>query len=142
MIGTSSSINLELRNKLKFFQESNRLVIHDGNWLSNEEINIFFKDSIIVWNAYDRSTQSGILPKAFMFSTPVLGNSRIPNEFLIDYFNGIYLKDNTDNLEIVDAISVIIKNFEIFSLNSRHTFINKFHYGNYKFDFNKIINNE
>lgn len=142
LIATSSKLSSELKEKLNKHQELGRLIVIDGSWLTNIEINEYFSKSVVVWNAYDRSTQSGILPKAFMFGTPVLGNARIPNEYLIDRQNGIYLESNTNFPEITGAIKDIIYNFGIYSKNCRQFFLNTFYYDNYLSHFTKIINNE
>jgi glycosyltransferase involved in cell wall biosynthesis len=55
-----------------FTQNSSRIEIQSGRRLSNDEINGYYTQSICVWNVYRRSTQSGVLPKAFMFGAPVL----------------------------------------------------------------------
>ena len=112
LIATSSRLDKKLMRRLKSGDIRDRLVIVDGKWLSNQEINSFYSKSLVVWNAYDRSTQSGVLPKSFMFGTPVLGNYSLPNEYLRQYKNGIYLNDNSDYVEISEAIEYISTNIE------------------------------
>lgn len=142
LIATGSRISNELKMRFQNIQNCSRLTIIDGVWLSNHEINHYFKSSVLIWNAYDRSSQSGVLPKAFMFSTPVIGNAQISNEYIIDGFNGIYLKNNSDISEITIAIYNIIDNFNHYSKNSRKTFLNKFYYNNYIAEFTKIMKYE
>lgn len=139
LIATSNILSPEVRNDLLTLREQVNLKIIDGNWLSNEEINYYFCCSAVVWNAYDRSTQSGVLPKSFMFATPVLGNKLIPNEFIIQKSNGIYLDDNSDFNEISRALSDILNNLDYYSENSRETFLAKYYYKNYISIFNKIL---
>ena len=141
LIATSSKLNDNIKNELLNLGSNLNLKIIEGNWLTNQEINGFFKTSIVVWNAYDRSTQSGVLPKAFMFSTPVLANSLIHNEYVVQNHNGIYLKDNSDISEISLSVQNIIDNIANYSNNSRITFLNKFYYKNYISEFTKILNN-
>lgn len=141
LIATSSQISVEINNKLNKYFNSNRLLLIHGAWLSNYEINEFYSQSLIIWNAYDRSNQSGVLPKSFMFSTPVLGNALIPNEYIQDRINGIYVKDNSNNIDIFNAINEILSNINSYCLNARNTFIKKFYYKNYITQFKKIINN-
>ncbi|WP_233185630.1 glycosyltransferase [Thermotoga sp. SG1] len=50
------------------------LRIAHGRPLPNSEINRAYKESFCIWNVYRRSTQSGVLPKAYMFGTPVIAN--------------------------------------------------------------------
>lgn len=142
LIATGSVMSNELKNKIEKYQELGKLCIEEGNWLTNDKINSFFMQSVVVWNAYDRSTQSGILAKSFMFGTPVIGNSQSTNEFLIDRQNGIYVEDNSNFLSITDAIKDIIEDFELYSLQSRETFLSKYYYKNYTRDLKKIIYNE
>jgi glycosyltransferase involved in cell wall biosynthesis len=142
LIATSNVLSPEVKNDLLTLREQVNLKIIDGNWLSNKEINHFFECSVVVWNAYDRSTQSGILPKAFMFGTPVLGNSLIPNEYIIQNHNGIYLNDNADVAEIAITVEKINDNIVNFSKNSRDTFLNKFYYKNYISELDRILNKE
>ena len=142
LIASGSALPPEIKSILDKYHTSNRLVIVEGSWLSNEDINKFFNQSLVVWNAYDRSTQSGVLPKSFMFSTPVLGNAQIPNEYIIDNYNGIYLEDNSDVSEISNSIKIIIDNIDNYCKNSRDTFLTKFYYKNYISAFTNILNNE
>ena len=118
------------------------MLIVEGKWLSNQEINNYYDKSLLIWNSYDRSTQSGVLPKSFMFSTPVLGNNLIPNEYIVHKKNGFYLNDNSDFAEITDAIKYISKNIEDLSMCSRNTFLKFFYYKSFKNKFKKLINHE
>ena len=42
--------------------------------MTTEEINGFYLQSICVWNAYTRSTQSGVFASSLMMGTPVIAN--------------------------------------------------------------------
>jgi hypothetical protein len=142
LIATGSILPDEAKNKFDKYKSNKQLLIFNGSWLSNDEINNFYCKSVLIWNAYDRSTQSGVLPKAFMFSTPVLGNDLSKNEYIIQNYNGIYLKDNSDLTEISNSIQIIIDNIEFYSRNSRDTFLTKFYYKNYISEFKNILKNE
>ncbi len=142
LIATSNTLNPLIKKELLSLGCNVNLKIADGDWLSNQEINYYFSKSAIVWNAYDRSNQSGVLAKAFMFGTPVLGNSLIPNEYIIQNHNGIYLKDNADVAEIAVTVQKLIDNIVNLSKYSRDTFLNKFYYKNYISEFNRILNKE
>jgi glycosyltransferase involved in cell wall biosynthesis len=139
LIATSNTLNPNVKNELLTLRNNGNLKIIDGNWLSNKEINYYFNCSAVVWNAYDRSTQSGILAKSFMFATPVLGNKLIPNEFIIQNSNGIYLDDNSDSNEISSALSEILNNLDFYSKNSRETFLSNYYYKNYISIFHIIL---
>jgi len=139
LIATGSNLPYNIKSKFERYQSSHRLVIVEGSWLSIEDINKYFNESLVVWNAYDRSTQSGVLPKAFMFNTPVLGNAQISNEYIIQDYNGIYLKDNTDFAEISCAVRKISENRDFFCENSRNTFLSIFFYKKYINEFSNIL---
>ncbi len=49
-----------------------RVTVQSGRLLSGGEINAFYADAAVIWCAYRRSNQSGVLPKAYMFGVPVL----------------------------------------------------------------------
>ena len=142
LIATGSKLDLVTKTKLLNINHSDRLLIVEGKWLSNQEINNYYDKSLLIWNSYDRSTQSGVLPKSFMFSTPVLGNNLIPNEYIVHKKNGFYLNDNSDFAEITDAIKYISKNIEDLSMCSRNTFLKFFYYKSFKNKFKKLINHE
>ena len=61
-----------IQNKLIIAYLRDRLKLVVGKPMSNLEINNYFNKSLVVWNAYRRSMQSGVLPKAYMFGTPVI----------------------------------------------------------------------
>jgi len=140
LIATSSSLDRKFIFKSEKGEISDRLEIVDGRWLSNREINRFYAKSLLVWNAYDRSTQSGVLPKSFMFGTPVLGNYRLTNEYLSQCKNGIYLNDNSDFVEITKAIEYISTNIEDLAILSRSAFLDSFYYRSYVNLINTHIN--
>lgn len=142
LIATGSKISIELKAKFAKIGKPNRIKILEGTWLTNNQIYYFYNCSVVVWNAYDRSSQSGVLPMSFMFCTPVLGNLVISNEYIVDGSNGIYLQNNNNISEIIFSIEKIIKNFESYSKNSRDTFLNKFYFKNHTKEFLKILNYE
>ena len=51
---------------------SPRVIIRKGTPLSDEEINECYASTFVVWNAYVRTTQSGVLAKSFMYGTPAI----------------------------------------------------------------------
>lgn len=140
LIATGSRLPEKIRFRLDKYKSNNQLQIVEGKWLSNDEINEYFNQSFVIWNAYDRTTQSGVLPKAFMFGVPVLGNSKTSNEYLQNNINGIYLENNSDVKEIEMSLEMVKKHYKVYSVNARITFENTFHYLNYIETFKKIIN--
>lgn len=140
LIATSNTLDPLIKKELLISGSIVNLKIVDGAWLSNKEINYYFSKSAIVWNAYDRSNQSGVLAKSFMFGAPILGNKMIPNEFIIHKSNGIYLDNNTDLEEISAAVFDILKDLDSYSTNSRETFMNNYFYKKYISFFELILN--
>jgi len=110
-----------------FSQNPDRVKIHCGKPLGNE-INRFYAESICVWNLYRRSTQSGVLPKAFMFGTPVIAENigSFP-EFIQDGLNGRFASAR-DHQGIWTAFEDIRSNIAAYAANSRRTFLETFYY--------------
>ena len=105
--------------------------------MTNEEINSHFQESLIVWNAYNRSMQSGVLPKAYMFGVAVL-SSHCQIEFVDNYKTGIIISDNKNEIELKSAVDTIINNRIYFSINCRKYFIDHFYYKNVGEEFVEI----
>lgn len=105
-----------------------QIEIRCGKPLSEEEINECFAVSFCVWNLYRRSTQSGVLPKAFMFGAPVIAsNTGSFPEFVRDGWNGRFA--DVRNLENVRAaMQEIRKHLPSFAFNCRSTFCDVFFY--------------
>lgn len=120
---------------------SSRVIIQQGRALSDLEINTFYAETIVVWNAYIRTTQSGVLAKSFMFGTPAIIMSHNLNEFTVTNQNVIAIEDNKNYRQIEKAIIEISDNFVYYSLNCRSTFKKKFYYKNYNRMFKNVLNN-
>jgi glycosyltransferase involved in cell wall biosynthesis len=107
---------------------SEKLKIQCGRPLSNEEMNLAYAESFCIWNVYRRSTQSGVLPKAFMFGTPVLASSSgsFP-EFVTDGVNGKFARGE-DKQVIADSLYEIRSDMTNFATNCRKTFNKEFFY--------------
>lgn len=108
-----------------------KLIVSHGKPLKNCEINEFYRNSFCVWNIYRRSTQSGVLPKAFMFGTPVISSNigSFP-EFVKDGYNG-YLITSHEKIDfkgILEKILYIRENIEVLSKGCRETFLRIFYY--------------
>jgi len=131
LIATKSHISNDQLRGLGKFIEAGRLHIQSGQPLSNQNINLFYKNSLVVWNAYRRSMQSGVLPKAYMFGTPIIVSSANISEFFDDYIHGVIVSDKYLVQEIKLAIEDVITNFEYYSSNCRIKFLTTFHYKAY-----------
>lgn len=119
--------------------QSERVTVRKGVPLSDEEINDCYASSVAVWNAYARTTQSGVLAKAFMFGTPALVMRCNLNEFTRDNDNVVAIDDNSDPLLIENAVMKISDNFNEFSSNCRRQFESSFYYGVYNEEFKSLI---
>lgn len=123
----------------KSLQNSYRVTIHKGRPMSDEEINSYYSSSIAVWNAYARTTQSGVLAKSFMFGTPALVLRKNLNEFMHDGQNVVAIEDNANKEEIATAVEEIYNNQGTFSVECRKEFEKSFYYRVYNDLFKKII---
>ena len=111
--------------------KSPRVTIHKGTPMSDDEINAFYASTYVVWNAYVRTTQSGVLAKSFMFGTPALVLRQNCNEFAQDEIEVKAINSNKNFEEIELAINCIISNFDKYSESCRDQFMNSFYYRKY-----------
>lgn len=105
-----------------------RIKLQCGRTLQNSEINDCYAKSFCVWNLYRRSTQSGVMPKAFMFGTPVIV-SKIGSfpEFVTDGFNGRYaIADDPGN--VLSIASELRAKTAEYASNCRSSFLHTFFY--------------
>lgn len=130
LIATKNIIPTNEKKLLEPYLSSGRIFIAEGNPMTNEEINGYYNDSIIVWNAYNRSMQSGVLPKAYMFGAAIIGSFQCDNEFIENHKTGILVEDNKNVIEIKNAITEILDKKELFSENCRTKFLENFYYKN------------
>jgi len=133
MIATRTDLS-KVISKDEILQEmisKDALKVMHGRPLKNSEINDAYAKSFCVWNIYRRSTQSGVLPKAFMFGTPVLASSvgSFP-EYVVNGKNGyIFDIDSARNYEnLLRVVCEVQARLETMSLEARRTFENIFHY--------------
>ena len=119
--------------------ESPRVVVKKGTPLSNDEINDCYASSFIVWNAYSRTTQSGVLAKSFMFGTPAVVLRKNLSEFTEDGKEVVAISDNTSFEEIQEAVLRIMASFDSFSSLARERFEKAFFYRRYNESFRGIL---
>jgi hypothetical protein len=130
LIATSSEIPQRQSEILSHLKQTQRLVISSSKPMNNSEINHYYLQSQVVWNAYNRSMQSGVLPKAYMFGAAVLVLRRNTNEFMDNYGTGVLISDNKNQDEIRIAIEEIIAKKDYYFKNCRKKFFEKFYYKN------------
>ena len=116
---------------------SNLKIIH-GKPLSNLEINRCYSSSLLVWNAYYRTTQSGVMAKSFMFGTPIICLKKNRNEFTLEKINTLFIskycfKEIYSSYKFAYEKKIFLKRkcFESFQKN--------FHYSNYNTQINLIL---
>lgn len=140
-IATSSSIKEILKDDdIQNMIQSNKLIVREGNYMSNEEINEAYKKSIATWMVYKRSTQSGVICKSWMFGTPVICSNIGSFSEYVDGRNGVIL-ENINNEEILNKYMQINSDLDNMSKSSRESFDKNFNY-KYKLELlKKIIEN-
>ena len=134
LVGTKSEFEVP-----EALQKSDRVTIKKGVPMTDEEINAYYSSSIAVWNAYARTTQSGVLAKSFMFGTPALVMRQNLNEFTHDGENVVAIDDNTSFEQIEAAVMKICYNFDAFSAGCRKEFEKSFYYRVYNEQFKDIL---
>ena len=127
LIATRSVIPQWSMERLAGAIASERLIVRSGKPLTNSEINASYHSSLVVWNAYRRSMQSGVMPKAFMFGTPVLVSGFNQSEFFVNHECGELISQYNYEDTIL-AISMIIANFSMYSICSREAFLRNYFY--------------
>lgn len=130
LVATRSTLPERERCRLLPHIQSGRVVVHEGVPMTNDTINAFFRASVVIWNAYRRSMQSGILPKAYMFGTPVLVSPMNASEFFEDHRHGILIAQDYDPGTTRIAVTEILDDFDSYSTQCREKFVSTFHYIN------------
>jgi glycosyltransferase involved in cell wall biosynthesis len=139
LIATRSTLSAALMERMAPAMQQGLLTVQQGRPLSNEEINDCYQQSAVVWNAYKRSMQSGVLPKAYMFGTPVLITDANRSEFFTDGQEGVEVSSSYDNAELLRAVQRILAAFTHHSAQARATFLKKYHYKALAGDFLRML---
>ena len=119
--------------------ESPRVIIQKGKPLSDDEINNYYASTYVVWNAYARTTQSGVLAKSFMFGTPAIVLKKNLSEFTEDGKEVVAIDDNNSFEQIENAVLKITDSFDKYSDSARKRFESTFYYRRYNKEFESII---
>jgi hypothetical protein len=128
LIATRSHIPERLSAAIEQGVLSGRLVVQTGVPMTNDQINDFYAQSYVVWNAYKRSMQSGVLPKAYMFGTPVLMSTSNQSEYFEDGVHGALISDQYSYAEFEDVILKMQTKWLTLSDNCRYFFLQNFDY--------------
>jgi hypothetical protein len=128
LIATRSNLPEKITAIIEHGVSSGRLVVQSGSPMTNDQINNFYSQSHVVWNAYKRSMQSGVLPKAYMFGTPVLMSAVNKSEYFENGVHGALISDQYTFEEFESAIMKMQPNWPILSENCRTFFLQNFDY--------------
>lgn len=137
-IATKSSIDFYEKEIKEILNSSNRLEIVSGKIMNNNEINTYYNESFLIWNAYERMNQSGVLVKSYMFGTPVVFLQENSDEFYENYYNSIAVTSNDNMEEFIIALKNVYLNIEKYSNGAKKSFETFFYYKN-KIDYFKRI---
>lgn len=128
LIATRSLVPDKHRAVIDQCVSSGRLVLQAGRPMTNAEINHFYASSFVVWNAYRRSMQSGVLPKAYMFGTPVLVSTSNQSEYFQKGVHGALLSALYTQREFQHAINWLQAEWPAISGNCRAQYMQNFDY--------------
>ncbi len=134
LIATKTNIEkyMESSNIFQEAIESGRLFIQAGRPMQTEEINRFYRQSICVWNAYNRSTQSSVLPNALMQGTPVIVNKNgAAKEIMEDKKACCYISMPPENELIFNCYLYIVGSLGVMENKAREVFLNKYCFSSY-----------
>lgn len=126
---TSLTAFLNRDEELARYLKEGKLRIQHGKVLSNDEMNQYYRESFCVWNAYNCSTQSGVLPRAFMAGTPVIAKrmGSFP-EYIVPGVNGEFITAANDCGAILQAAEKIRQDIPTYVEGARKTFMRTFYY--------------
>lgn len=128
LIATPTRLSKRVLIRLDELIRSGRVVLRSGRPIPTEEVNVFLRQSLLVWNAYAHSTQSGVMAQAFMHGTPVVA-TRVGGlaEYVVSGYNG-ELVDDVDVSSLVAAIDRIRSDLPNYVCGARKTFETHFEY--------------
>lgn len=128
LIATRSKIPKSYQSLIDKCLLSGRLFLKCGSSMSNDEINEYYSKSFIIWNAYRRSMQSGVLPKAYMFGTPLLVSYNNQSEYFTTGIHGMLIPNRCNVDKFIDAVITIECNWIDMSKNCRNEYLQQFDY--------------
>ena len=138
-IATRTNIAEQIDDELQSLINDKRLIVNHGHSLSNEEINHAYSVSNCTWMLYNRSTQSGVVCKSFMFGAPVIASEIGSFKDVVNSDNGIILHGSYSLDDIDSAYETIKNHFSTLSDGARKSFISQFYYGKHIDLFKEVI---
>lgn len=139
MFKIATKYKIERTPKLEELIKKGFLIVQDGRPLTDNEINMAYASSIAVWNAYNRTTQSGVMSKAFMFGTPAIVLKKNVSEFMADKENVYVCASNTDYSDLLQGLMYISEHFREMSEYAVLSFHKYFDYSQYNSRMKEII---
>jgi glycosyltransferase involved in cell wall biosynthesis len=120
---------LEHDEEFAGYVKEGKILLQHGRVLSGAEMDAKYLDSFCVWNLYKYSTQSGVLPRAFMTGTAVIA-ARMGSfeEFVKPGVNGEFVESAADFDAIIQAAKKIRQNIPAYVQGCRASFFDTFHY--------------
>lgn len=118
---------------------SGSIVARCGRIQTSREANDSLMSVSCSWNAYRRSTQSGVLPRAFMCGTPCLA-TRIGSfeEYVCPTQTGEFL-DSTDVKSTISLVEQMQNRQAHYALACRKTFLSTFYYESRLDDLRRLV---
>lgn len=141
-IATRTNLDKQLNDEsLQKLIRNKKLLVQHGRDMTPEEINGAYRRSICCWNGYRRTTQSGVLPNAFMLGTPVLA-TKLGSfcEFVVPNHTGVFI-NNKDPESIYNGFKMIKDHNESMSKDCRRFFLTNFYYRNQIQRFKSLVEN-
>jgi glycosyltransferase involved in cell wall biosynthesis len=139
-IATRSDITDMISDPIyKKMQDEGQLLVQQGRPLTEEEMSAAYRRSVATWNGYRRSTQSGVLPNAFMQGTPVIATKLGSfEEFVKNGHTGVFI-DDFERATITDAVCKVQRAGKSMNEECREFFLTHFYYRNQLDAFKKIV---
>lgn len=138
-IVTQTDINNCLDERLIKLIKNERLYIKQGHGLSESEINSAYNNSLVTWLAYNSSTQSGVIAKAFMWGSPCVATPVGVFTQIVNGKNGILVSKPDKYKEILKAVEKIQHESENYFREARETFNYIYNSDNKIVDIKKIL---
>ncbi len=139
-IATRTDVSEYLDDELQELIDQRRLIVNHGHSLTNQEINLAYSISNCTWMLYNRSTQSGVICKSFMFGAPVIASEIGSFKEIVTPENGVILYGSYSLDDIDNAYESIRNNLCALSDGARNAFMSNFYFSNHVDRFKEIIN--
>lgn len=101
----------------------NKLTIINKKIIDDHEINNVIRESYAVFRFDKEVTQSGVIPVSFMNGTPVIAREiQGLKQHIIHGYNGYLVPFHFSPEDIINAMSLVINNYDKLSINARNSY--------------------